>query len=161
MLNKKLAVVALMMVFPVGAMAGADGGCGVGSKLFDGQKGTFPQVFAITTNNWSFNTFAVTSGTSGCDPNGTVKSNWKMALFIDGNKDKLARDMSTGQGETLDTLAGLIGIPGDLKPAFFRVSKDHFAQVFASDVVTTEEIMASLRQVLATDAQFAKYSTSI
>lgn len=161
MLNKKLAVVALMMAFPVGAMAGADGGCGVGSKLFDGQQGALPQSFAITTNNWSFNTFAVTSGTSGCDPNGMVKSNWKMALFIDGNKDKLARDMSTGQGETLDTLAGLIGIPGDLKPAFFRVSKDNFAQVFTSNAVTTDQILVSLKQVLASDSELAQYSQSI
>ncbi len=161
MLNKKLAVVALMVAFPVGAMAGADGGCGVGSKLFDGQKGTFPQVFAMTTNNWSFNTFAVTSGTSGCDPDGTVKSNWKMALFIDGNKDKLARDMSTGQGETLDVLAGLIGISEDLKPVFFRTAKDNFARIYTSNAVTTEQIIASLKNVLATDGELAKYSASI
>lgn len=161
MLNKKLAVIALMVAFPVGAMAGADGGCGVGSKLFDGQKGPIPQSFAITTNNWSFNTFAVTSGTSGCDPNGTVKSNWKIALFIVGNKDKLARDMSTGHGETLDTLAGLIGIPSDLKPTFHRTSKEHFAQVFTSNDVTTDQIIVSLRQVLATDSELAQYSRSI
>jgi len=165
MLNKKLAVVALMVAFPVGAMAAGEnntGSCGWGAKLFDGQRGIAPQVLAATTNGTSGNqTFGITTGTSGCTQDGVVKSNWKTAMFIDGNKTKLARDMSTGSGETLESLAKLIGIQDQHKAAFFQATKDNFSRIFATDNVTSEQVMASLKQVLASDSELASYSKSI
>ena len=165
MLNKKLAVVALMVAFPVGAMAAGEnniGNCGWGAKLFDGQRGIAPQVLGATTNGTSGNqTFGITSGTSGCTQDGVVKSSWKTAMFIDGNKSKLARDMSTGSGESLESLAKLIGIQDQHKAAFFQATKDNFSNIFASDNVTTDQVMASLKQVLASDSELAPYSKSI
>jgi hypothetical protein len=165
MLNKKLVIIALVMAFPVGSMAAsstdASGGCGVGSKLFENQRGVAPQVLAMTTNGWLGQTFAVSSGTSGCSQDGVVKSNWKTSMFIDGNKAKLARDMSTGSGEALESLAKLIGIQDQHKAAFFQATKDNFSRIFASDNVTTDQVVASLKQVLASDSELAPYSKSI
>lgn len=165
MLNKKLMVVALMVAFPIGAMAAGEnntGTCGWGAKLFDGQRGIAPQVLAATTNGTSGNqTFGITSGTSGCTQDGVVKSNWKTAMFIDGNKEKLARDMSTGSGEALESLAKLIGIQDQHKAAFFKATKDNFARIFASDSVTTDQVVVSLKQVLAADSELVQYSQTI
>lgn len=165
MLNKKLAVVALMVAFPVGAMAAGEnniGSCGWGGKLFDGQRGIAPQVLGATTNGTFGNqTFGISSGTSGCTQDGVVKSNWKTAMFIDGNKTKLARDMSMGSGESLESLAKLIGIQDQHKAAFFQATKDNFSNIFASDNVTTDQVMASLKQVLASNSELAAYSNSI
>ena len=70
-------------LFPVAAMAAGEnniGSCGWGAKLFDGQQGVAPQVLGATTNGTFGNqTFAITSGTSGCTQDGAVKSNWKTA----------------------------------------------------------------------------------
>ena len=102
------------------------GSCGWGSKLFDGQAGVAPQVLAVTTNGTFGNqTFAITIGTSGCTQDGAVKSSWKTALFIDGNKEMLARDMSVGSGETLDSLAHLMGVESQDRVAFNRVAKEN------------------------------------
>jgi len=164
MLKKKLVIIALVMAFPVGSMAAGENniGCGWGSKLFDGQRGIAPQVLAATTNGTSGNqTFGITTGTSGCTQDGVVKSNWKTAMFIDGNKTKLARDMSTGSGEALESLAKLIGIQDQHKAAFFQATKDNFSRIFATDNVTTEQVVASLKQVLASDSELASYSKSI
>ena len=165
MLNKKLMVVALLTAIPFSAMAAGEnniGTCGWGSKLFDGQRGIAPQVLGATTNGTSGNqTFAITSGTSGCSQDGVVKSSWKTAMFIDGNKDKLARDMSTGSGESLESLAKLIGIQDQDKAAFFRATKDNFARIFAADNTTTDQVIASLKQVLAADSELSRYSRSI
>ena len=164
---KKLAVVAVIVAFPMGAMAAgaaapdASGSCGVGSKLFENQRGIAPQVLAMTTNGTFFQTIGVTLGTSGCTQDGVVKSNWKMAMFIDGNMDKLARDMSTGSGETLESLAKLIGIEDQHKAAFFRVTKENFARIFSSDNVTTDQVVVSLKQVLAADSELVQYSQTI
>ena len=110
---KKLLVAVAVAAVPFGAMAAGEnniGSCGWGAKLFDGQSGVAPQVLAVTTNGTFGNqTFGITFGTSGCTQDGAVRSNWKTALFIDGNKEQLARDISVGSGETLDSLALLMG----------------------------------------------------
>jgi len=164
-MNKKVLIAALIAALPAGAMAANEnnvGSCGWGSKLFQGQKGIAPQVLAATTNGTSGNqTFAVTSGTSGCTQDGVVSSNWKTALFIDGNKEKLARDMSMGQGETLDSLAQLIGVQDQHKSSFFRLAKENFGTIFATDTATTDQVLAGLKQVLAKDAELSRYSTLI
>ena len=119
-----------------------------------------PQVLAVTTNGTFGNqTFAITSGTSGCTQDGAVRSNWKTALFIDGNRQQLARDMSTGSGETLDSLAHLMGVQSQDRDAFNRAAKDNMAKIFATE--TTPEIMANLRQVLGSDAQLARYTAAL
>lgn len=156
-MKKKLMVVALAGLFPLGAMAAGEnnvGSCGWGSKLFQGQRGMAPQVLAATTNGTSGNqTFAITTGSSGCTQDGLVSSNWKTAMFIDGNKEKLARDMSVGGGETLDALASLIGVPAEDKAAFASLTQKHFGEIFAS--TNSDKVVAALQNVLASDSRFA------
>ncbi len=165
MLNKKLVAVVLAGLFSTGAMAVGEnniGSCGWGSKVFDGQRGIAPQVLGATTNGTSGNqTFAISSGTSGCTQDGVVKSTWKTAMFIDGNKEKLARDMSTGSGESLESLAKLIGVQDQHKATFFQATKENFARIFSSDNSSTDQVLASLKQVLASDSELAQYSRSI
>jgi hypothetical protein len=158
--KKLLAVVSVAALFPAAAMADNVGNCGWGTKLFDGQSGVAPQVLAVTTNGTFGNqTFGITSGTSGCTQDGTVRSNWKTALFIDGNREALARDMSVGSGEALDSLAALVGVAASDRDAFNRAAKANFARIFSNDA--TPEIMAALRQVLAQDAQLARYTAAL
>jgi len=164
MLNKRLMVVAFLGMIPVGAMAANNniGSCGWGSKLMDGQSGIGPQVLGATTNGTSGNqTFGISSGTSGCTQDGVVNSSWKTAMFIDGNKSKLARDMSTGSGETLESLANLIGVQEQDKAAFFRATKDNFARIFPSADPTTDQVVASLKQVLSKNEQLEQYARAI
>ena len=162
-MKKLLVAVAVAAVVPASAMAAGEnniGNCGWGSKLFDGQSGIAPQVLAVTTNGTFGNqTFAITSGTSGCTQDGTVKSNWKTALFIDGNKDMLARDMSVGSGETLDSLAHLMGVEAQDRAAFNRVAKENLWKIFSADA--TADIIANFRQVLAANEQLARYTAAL
>ena len=159
-MKKLLAVVSVAALFPMTAMADNIGNCGWGAKLFDGQSGVAPQVLAVTTNGTFGNqTFGITSGTSGCTQDGTVKSSWKTALFIDGNKQQLARDMSVGSGETLDSLALLMGVEAQDRDAFNRAAKANFARIFVNDA--TPQIVAALRQVLAQDAQLSRYTAAL
>ena len=164
-MKKQLALALLITLAPAVTMAAGEnniGSCGWGAKLFDGQKGVVPQVLAVTTNGTSGNqTFGISTGTSGCTQDGAIKSNWKMAMFIDGNKEKVARDMSVGHGEALDALASLIGVRSEDKPAFFQAAKDNFGRIFTSENASTDQILASLKQVLADSGSLAAYSTAI
>jgi len=158
---KKIAAV-LVVLAPAVAMADNVGTCGWGAKLMEGNGGIAPQVLAVTTNGTSGNqTFGITSGTSGCTQDGVVHSTWKTAMFVDGNMNKLARDMSVGSGETLDSLANLLGMDGAHKAMFSQVAKANFSEIFASDSVSSEQVLASLKVVLERDANLASYSLAL
>jgi hypothetical protein len=159
---KKLIAVAVISALPGIALADSVGGCGWGSKVFDGQSGVAPQVLAVTTNGTFGNqTFGITSGTSGCSQNGAVRSEWKTAMFIDGNKERLAREMSVGNGEALDSLAHLIGIRDEHRASFNRVAQKNFGRIFPTGDASTEQVVAGLKQVLAADGELAQYAASI
>jgi hypothetical protein len=163
-MRKFVAVAAVAALFPAVAFAQANniGSCGWGSKVFDGQSGVAPQVLGATTNGTSGNqTFAITSGTSGCTQDGAVRSNWKTAMFIDGNKERLARDMSIGGGEALDSLAHLLGVDSADRDAFNRIARDNMQRIFPSDKAGTEQIVSALRQVLMADAKLARYTVAL
>src|SRR4030067_223474 len=163
-MKKLLTVLSLVVALPTAALAaeGADGSCGVGSMIFKGQSGVAPQVLAITTNGTFGNqTFGVTTGTLGCSPNATVKSNMKSAMFIDSNKDQLARDMSVGSGETLASLSHLLGVEAKDQAAFNPLAKNNVARIFTTDSVATEQVISALREVLASDATLSHYQAAL
>ena len=164
-MSKKLLCALVIAAMPVAAFAAGEnnvGSCGWGSKVFDGQKGIAPQVLAATTNGTSGNqTFGVTSGTSGCTQDGAVKSTWKTAMFIDGNKEKLARDMSIGEGETLASLATVMGVSDAHKAEFYRLTKANFNKIYPSADASTDQIRIALIQVLSTDKDLSQYSSAV
>jgi hypothetical protein len=160
-----LTTAAMIAIIPMTAMAAGEnnvGSCGWGSKVWAGQRGLVPQIGATSTNGTSGNqTFAITSGTSGCTQDGAVSSNWKTAMYIDGNKSKLAQDMSKGSGESLESLAQLIGVKDADKVAFYRATKENFAQIFVSEQASADQIASALKQVMAADSTLAQYTAAI
>jgi hypothetical protein len=162
-MKKSIAAWFVVAMLPTAAFSVDNvGGCGVGSKLFAGQSGVGPQIFAVTTNGSTGNqTFGITSGTLGCTSDGTVNSNWKTALFIENNKSKLARDMSAGGGETLASLAHLLGVQEKDQSAFNRLAKDNVARIFPTDQVSTGQVIVALREALSSDAALSHYRTSL
>ena len=153
---KKLIIASLLVLSPLAAQAGNSAGCGLGSQLFEGQTGLGPNVLAATTNGLSGNnTFGMSSGTLGCSANDKVVA--AADTFLDANMERVARDMSTGEGEALETLATLIGVEAADKAAFLAVSQSNFKTIFSRDDVSSSEVMASLKAAMSTDAALAKY----
>lgn len=160
-MNKKIAIAALLTLAPAGmAMAQTNNvGCGAGSILFDGQSGVAPQVLAATTNGIFGNqTFGISSGTLGCSQNGVVNVPDKVAVFLDTNLDKVAYEMAVGEGETLESLASLIGVTEADKAVFFAATRTHFAEIIPSGQASTQEVMAGLNRVLAQDETLSRYA---
>ena len=163
-MKKLVAVAAIAALVPAIAIAQQNniGSCGWGSKLFDGQSGIAPQALGgITNGTFGNQTFGVTSGTSGCTQDGAVRSTWKTAMFIDGNKETLARDMSVGSGEALDSLAHLLGVEAADRAAFNRIARDNMHRIFPRDNAETDQVLAALREVLMRDAKLARYTVAL
>jgi len=159
---KKLLTITMLFFVPSLVFADNIGQCGWGSKLFDGQRGIAPQVLAATTNGTSGNqTFAITSGTSGCSQDGVVKSSWRTAAFIEANMNKLARDISRGEGQTLDSLAVLMDVSQTDRSQFRTTLKDKFLNIFPNDNVNSEVVRQNLAQVLKNNAELAQYAANV
>jgi hypothetical protein len=150
---KKLIAGALLM--GASTLAFAQPGCGVGSMIWKGQSGIAPHVLAATTNGTLGNqTFGMTTGTLGCQTNQAVQS---MAMYMDSNIDKVARDMSRGNGENLDTLAVLLGVDETDRDSFRKVLQDNFATIFPSSETTSGEAVDAIVALLESDQTLSKY----
>jgi hypothetical protein len=143
---------------PAFAASGDSTGCGLGSTLFDGQTGIAPQVLAVTTNGTFGNqTFGISSGTLGCVQDGTVRPAAKVAMFMGANMDKLALDMSRGEGESLSTLAQMMGVKADDRERFYSVAQANVGTIFPSTTTTAGQALAALDQSLSEDPQLRRY----
>ena len=137
-----------------------DVGCGWGTQAFRGQSGVAPKVMAATTNGMlGSQTFGISSGTAGCTQGGVVKAEARLRTYAGANIDTLAGDIAAGQGESLDTLAHLMGIADADQPAFFHLAKTNFGVLFPPDQVSAGYMLAALRGVMAEDPQLAKYAS--
>ena len=138
-----------MMMFSAGANAVDSTGCGLGSMAWRGQSGRVPQILAATTNGlFGTQTFGITFGTSGCDPNGRITGGTqKMVLaFLENNMEQYAMDAARGQGETIDTLAGIMNVDSE---KLGEVSKQNFAFLFPDQDVQTVDVTLNLFTIMS------------
>lgn len=150
---KKLIAGAILL--GASSMAFAQPGCGVGAMIWKGQSGVAPHVLAATTNGTFGNqTFGMTTGTLGCQTNESVQS---MAMYMDSNVDKVARDMSRGSGEHLDTLAVLLGVEESDRGDFRKALQDNFATIFPDADTTSGEAVDAIVSLLEQDKSLSKY----
>jgi len=123
------------------------GGCGLGSMAWRGQSGIIPQILAITTNNsFGTNTFGITFGTSGCDPNGRVTGGTgRMVLaVIENNMEQFAMDASAGRGETIETLAGILNVDSE---KLGTVAQQNFAYLFDNENVEAVDLALRIMEL--------------
>lgn len=157
-MKKQLLAVALLASMSSVASADQDVGCGLGTVLWAGQSGLVPKVLAATTNGTFGNqTFGISTGTLGCQQSGVITSRVRLTMYTGSNIEKLARDMSVGQGESLNVLADLMGVPANDKPAFFQATRAHFGTIFAPENVTAGQVLDALNGVMAADSTLAGY----
>lgn len=152
---KKLLLATALLMGSQAAMAAKDAGCGLGSIVFDGKEDKISNILAATTNGIGTQTFGMTTGTMNCGQNAFNKA--EVDQFLDANIDKVAFDMSRGQGEALQGLADVIGVDANDSARFFEVSKANFDSIFQGTESTRTDVSAALAQVMSQDATLAKY----
>lgn len=156
---KRLLIAAVLVSGANVALADQDVGCGLGSMIWAGQSGLVPKVLAATSNTTvGLQTFGITTGTLGCSKDGVITSRAKLGMFMGNNIDRLAQEMSVGQGEHLNILADLMGVKDEHKAQFFRTTRSHFGEIFAADKQTAGDVLDALRGVMSRDDQLASYA---
>ncbi len=122
-------------------------GCGLGSMAWRGQSGIGPQVLAATTNvSFGTQTFGITFGTSGCDPNGRVTGGTgrMMLAFLENNMEQFAMDAAAGRGETIETLAGILNVDSEELGA---KTQANFATIFADENVDAVSVTLAMLEI--------------
>ena len=143
-----LSVAAVSLMCVANAQAIDSTGCGLGSMAWRGQSGPVPQILAVTTNaSFGTQTFGITFGTSGCDPNGRVTGGTQKMVFnfLENNMEQYALDAARGEGETLDTIAGMLNMD---KEEFAKKSQQNFASLFPDSNVDAIYVTNKIFQII-------------
>lgn len=126
-------------------------GCGLGSMLLGeaANDSLLLQVFAATTNGTFANqTFGITSGTSDCKMPSKIVKNERLNEFVVSNIDSLAKDIAMGRGESLDTMAELMGISTDKREAVYAQLQTNFSSIFTSERVEAADVVDNIVSVI-------------
>jgi len=160
--------VAVLFALQVGfALAASTGnpdtgpGCGLGKLAWQNyphQKTIGVQVLEVSTNGTGMNTFAISSGTSGCTNDGQVWASEKTNVFAAVNFESLTQDMAQGRGEHLTSLATLMGIPTDQQPAFFAMTQERYPSFVKAGESSPVAMIKALNDAVATHPTLAKVS---
>ena len=157
-MSKKVLFLSIAVLF--GAQAGlamasnpdTGPGCGLGKLAwaeYKGQKEIAPQVLMVTTNGTGMNTFAISSGTSGCTNDGKIMGEHKTTVFASLNFDALTAEMAQGQGEHLASLATLMGVPAERHAAFFAMTQERYASLVQAGEASPVALVKSLNDAIA------------
>lgn len=167
-MSKKLIMLSVAMLFgmQVGlAMAtnpDTGPGCGLGKILWADnahQKNIAPQVMMATTNGTGMNTFAISSGTSGCTNDGKIMAEHKVTVFTASNFDNLSQDMAQGRGEHLASLATLMGVPADYQGEFFAMTQERYTSLLKTGEASPVAMVKAINDAIASHPVLAQAST--
>lgn len=128
--------------------ANANTGCGLGSIVVKDQSTTVMQVIAVFSNTAlsSNQTFGISSGTLNCKQPSSFVSNDKLHKFVNENMDELAMDISSGNGETLLTVASLMNVKNN--DAFFAKLQANFSEIYSNENVSSAEVIDTIAKLM-------------
>jgi hypothetical protein len=127
-------------------------GCGLGKIAwadFKNQKNIAPQVLMVTTNGTGMNTFAISSGTSGCTNDGQVWASERANVFAAINLDNLSQEMAQGKGEHLASLATLMGVPNEQHAAFFALTQERYTALVQEGETSSVALVKTLNDAIS------------
>lgn len=156
MKTAKLLIATALMLVAVSANASRYGmsGCGLGSQVFGTEKGVVKQVLAGLLNVTGGQTFAITSGTSNCTEDGAVRRTKEAQLFIEVNKEAIAKDISRGNGDTVKSLSHLFKCANS-KQLGAKLQKK-YSSIFPSQDVAAAAVTGRIIQVIHSEKDLAR-----
>jgi len=120
-------------------------GCGLGSMVIKDESSALMLALQATTNGTSMNqTFGITSGTLGCKKTKLVM-NERAQEFVASNMDTLAKEISQGHGESIDTLAELLNVEDTA--AFSASLQANYNKIYTSEKVEMSDVLDNITTI--------------
>ncbi len=124
-------------------------GCGLQSLIFEDDNSKWKQIVGSFINIYTFSaqSWGIILGTSGCKTAGKGES---AALFITVNKDRIAKDVARGEGESVAALSTLVGCKdvGVLQGVLQR----NYDSLFNDASLTGSQVRDEIQRVIQSDA---------
>ena len=137
-------------------------GCGLGKLAWGDyahQKNIAPQVMMVTTNGIGSNTFAISSGTSGCTNDGKIMAEHKATVFTAANFENLSQEMAQGRGEHLASLATLMNVPANQQGEFFAMTQNQYTALLREGEASPVAMVKAINDAIASHQVLAQVST--
>jgi hypothetical protein len=126
-------------------------GCGLGAVVM-GADGN--QIVASILNMSSGQPYSVTTGTSACsDAPPAAAMLEEQKVFIEENLASLTKEAAQGEGETLETLADVMGCDEEEYDTFATQTQAHHAELFENKSV--DEILQAYQNMIENDERLA------
>ncbi len=155
---------ALMIAMPAKIEAKGYGmaGCGLGSVVI-GPKPGIVQIFGVTTNGTSYNQlFAISLGSLNCTANGVIKAELEQRAFVAFNFDSLYRDVAAGEGESINSLAFLMGCSDSAMPEFASVVQGSHETIFEGEKGTEPDwVLHRIKKAVSGNEQLSQSCSKI
>jgi len=138
-------------------------GCGLGKIVWaeaKHPKNIMPQVFMASTNGTGMNTFAISTGTSGCTNDGVIWAEERANVFAAINFENLAQEMAQGRGEHLASLATLMGVPAEQQAEFFALTQEKYTSLVQAGETSPAAMVKALDTAMAEHPVLAKATAS-
>lgn len=145
-MKKLLVSIAAVAALSSAAFAGVNNqtGCGLGAVIIKDDSSAVMLALQATTNGTSGNqTFGITSGTLGCKKTKFVM-NERAEEFVASNMDTLAKEISVGHGESVDTLAELLAVED--KALFASTLQSNYNAIYTSQKVEMSDVLDNISQ---------------
>ena len=140
-----LSTIAALALTTSAMAANSQTGCGLGSVIIKDNSSALMLALQATTNGTSGNqTFGITSGTLGCQKTKLVM-NERAAEFVASNMDILAKEISVGHGESLDTLAELLKVED--KASFSAALQANYNSIYTSQKVEMADVLDNIATI--------------
>ena len=121
-------------LFPIAGFSAAKApygmaGCGLGSVIM-GPKNA--QVLASTTNQTSYQSVSILSGTSNCVTNSKSVALEAQKEFFTENFATLSKEIAQGDGDSVKALSDTFGCSQEAYPQFAKQLQSSYSEIFAS-----------------------------
>jgi len=117
-------------------------GCGLGSIIIKDNSSAVMLALQATTNGTSGNqTFGITTGTLCCKKTKFVM-NERASEFVASNMDTLAKEISVGHGESVDTLAELLNVEN--KALFASSLQANYNRIYSNESVKMADVLDNI-----------------
>ncbi|MBX5480478.1 MAG: DUF3015 family protein [Myxococcaceae bacterium] len=155
-LRSAMAVVAgavLLAGTTAGAAKYGAAGCGLGALVLGDEPGMI-QIVAGTLNAIALNqSFGISSGTLECGEAATKSLKKNAQLYIEGNRELVARDIARGQGDTIIGLSAIAGCPDSKKVG--AALQSQYEKIFPTGNESDEKVSSAIIDALKAQPELA------
>lgn len=138
-----------------------DAGCGLGDLAIQ-KNSKLSQLFAVTTNHVTMTqVFGITTGTSNCSASGIVMADKEAQYFAETNLPNLKVDFARGTGDSLTTLASILGCEESSVGAFGELMQSRYSEIFYSQNVSAQEFVQAVKLEVIREPSVAHACSSI